>query len=122
MQSDISTKVQVFRLVDDTHPAFTELLGDLVVGDGLADQSINPLEEQLQSELDDAHWCSEATDLAVTRPVGRQLRGIGVTDASWRPKIGGIEGVEEFRAKLQFHGLGQIEVLVEGKVEIPLAR
>jgi hypothetical protein len=33
----VSAEVQVLGLIDNTHPAFTELLGDLVVADGLAD-------------------------------------------------------------------------------------
>ncbi len=34
---DFAPELGVFGLVDDAHAAFTELLEDLVVGDGLAD-------------------------------------------------------------------------------------
>jgi hypothetical protein len=37
LQRDRALEVRVFGLVDNTHPAFTELLGDAVVADGLTD-------------------------------------------------------------------------------------
>jgi len=38
LQSDGAVELRVLGFVDDTHPTFTEFLGDLVVGDGLTDQ------------------------------------------------------------------------------------
>ena len=38
LQGDGTVELRVLGFVDDTHAAFTELLGDLVVRDGLADQ------------------------------------------------------------------------------------
>ena len=37
LESNDAAQLGVFGLVDDTHPAFTELGGDLVMRDGLAD-------------------------------------------------------------------------------------
>ena len=36
LESNLSFQLRVLGLVDDTHAAFAELLGDLVMGDGLA--------------------------------------------------------------------------------------
>ena len=38
LDRDQALQLLVFGLVDDAHPAFAELFGDLVVADGLADQ------------------------------------------------------------------------------------
>ena len=38
LQDDGTVELRVLGFVDDTHAAFTELLGDLAVRDGLADQ------------------------------------------------------------------------------------
>ena len=46
LQRDRSFELGVFSLVDDTHPAFPECLGDLVVGDRLADEDHSFLESQ----------------------------------------------------------------------------
>ena len=47
LEGDGTLQLRVFSLVDDTHAAFAEFGGDLVVGDGLADHG-GPLVAMVQ--------------------------------------------------------------------------
>ena len=42
LQGNLATELQVFRLVDNTHPAAAQLLHNVIVRDGLADHSELP--------------------------------------------------------------------------------
>ena len=54
LQGDHALEARIFGLVDNTHPAFAELGGDLVVGDGLANHAgpILPLRRLLLRTTD----------------------------------------------------------------------